>query len=532
MRLKRTAIQINFIGFKHQILRTALCVQVVLSIFAIAPCAEAFHPISSRVDIISAYPVYPQIDYAGVDRIEAVKRGEYLVKMGDCIACHTHDQPQAQAFAGGLPIPTPFGTFYSPNITPDEATGIGSWTEAEFIRAMRFGILADGSNAFPAFPYVYFNRVTEQDLRDIWAYLRAIPAVHRTNQGNTLPFPLNIRFLQYGWKLLYFYPDQGVYNSNPTRSKQWNRGAYLVQGLGHCAMCHSPMNLFGAEQKRYFLTGSFIQGFWAPDITGTGLAAASKYQIADVFRTGQLVNQAGPVRGPMADANHDSLQYLTENDRLAIAEYLKSINGREPRNVSKLVAQQEPLKRGEQVYANVCVVCHLNGEIGAPRIGNQADWQQRVLRSGISGLYGHAINGYNKMPIKGACVTCDDRDIIHAVDYLLYRSLESSQWYALNNKPAMPRQQATGPAVGKTVYQETCSICHEQGKLGAPKTGDKQQWAARIEKNFDVLIVNTLNGINNMPPKGGCTYCTGSEIIAAVKFMVQQSQVGNDYSLW
>lgn len=505
---------------------------VFLLLITPAPFAGAFHPITSRFDIISDYPTYPIIDFGSVKQPESTKRGEYLVKVGDCIACHTNSASGDKAFSGGLPIATPFGTFYTPNITPDNETGIGRWTEADFIRAMRHGVLADGSNAFPAFPYVYFNRVTEQDLKDIWAYLQVLPAVSRKNEGNTLPFPLNIRFFQYGWKMLYFYPDEGVFKKDLTRSEQWNRGAYLVEGLGHCTMCHTPMNLIGGEEKEYYLTGSFVEGYWAPDITGLGLETASKYQVADVFAEGQLINRAGPVRGPMVEANHDSLQYLTESDRLAIADYLKSIVSRQPRNIPKLTEKQDPLKRGQQVYANVCVMCHLNGEVGAPRIGDQPDWKDRILLSGLPGLYRHAINGYNKMPARGACVTCDDQDVVSAVDYLVYRSLEHSQWTELKNKPPVPRKHSASLATGKTVYQKTCSVCHDEGKLGAPRVGDRQQWAPLIRKNFDVLILNTYKGVNNMPPRGGCTHCTGSEIIAAVKYMVQESQDGSDYSLW
>ncbi len=496
------------------------------------PAAHALHPITSKADILGVYPVYPPIDYSSARDAEAIRRGEYLAKIGDCIACHSNPSGGTAAFAGGLPIPTPFGTFYTPNITPDKATGIGSWGEADFIRAMHDGILADGSNAFPAFPYVYFNRVSEQDLKDLWAYLRAVPAVNLENRGNTLPIIMNWRVLQYGWKSLYFYPDEGFFKKDPTRSEAWNRGAYLVNGLGHCTMCHTPMNLIGGEKKDYFLTGSLIEGYWAPDITRLGLETASRYQVAKVFIDGELINRAGPVRGPMAEVNHDSLRYLTEVDQLAIVEYLKSVVSKQPRSVPRRIAGQPALKRGEQVYANVCVMCHLNGNAGAPRIGNQADWEQRLGLRGLPALYRHAINGFNKMPVKGACVNCDDDDIEAAVHYILYHSLQHSQWEELIKPPKADRARATRLATGKQVYEENCSVCHAEGKLGAPKFGDRQRWAPLIRSNMDVLILNTLKGKGNMPAKGGCTHCTGLDVIAAVKYMVQHSQRGGDYSLW
>ncbi len=496
------------------------------------PTAHAFHPISSKADILGVYPTYPAIDYSSGRDAEAIKRGEYLARIGDCIACHSNPSGSTAPFAGGLPIKTAFGTFFTPNITPDKATGIGGWSEADFIRAMHDGILADGSNAFPAFPYVYFNRVSTQDLKDLWAYLRAIPAVNLKNKGNTLPIVMNWRALQYGWKMLYFYPDEGFFKKEPNRSDAWNRGAYLVNGLGHCTMCHTPMNLIGGEEKAYFLTGSLIEGYWAPDITRLGLETASRYQVAQVFIDGKLIDRAGPVRGPMADVNHDSLHYLSESDQLAIAEYLRSVVSKQPRTVPRRIAGQPTLKRGAQVYANVCVMCHLNGNAGAPRIGNQANWEQRLGAGGLPTLDRHAINGFNKMPVKGACVTCDDGDIEAAVYYILYHSLQHSQWEELINPPRLPRTRATSLATGKQVYENSCSVCHAEGKLGAPTFGDQQQWAPLIRSNMDVLIFNTLNGKGNMPAKGGCIHCSGSEVIAAVKYMVQHSQHGGNYSLW
>lgn len=497
-----------------------------------APNASALHPIASDTKILGTYPSYPVIEYRKKADPEAVKRGEYLARIGDCIACHTDTDAGGRAFAGGLPIDTPFGTFYTPNITPDETTGIGHWDEKDFTTAMHKGILADGSNAFPALPYVYFNRVSLEDLKDLWAYFEAIPAVKKPNLGNTLPLVMDWRILQYGWKMLYFYPTEGFFENDPARSITWNRGAYLVNGLGHCAMCHTPMNLFGAEQKKYFLTGTFIQGYWAPDITHDGLVSASRFEVADIFIEGELINRAGRVRGPMADVNHDSLHYLTEKDKLAIAEYLQSLKSRQPRNIPQLVAGQSSLERGEQVYANVCVICHLNGRVGAPRIGDEPNWEERLQQSGLAALYRHAINGYNKMPAKGDCVTCTDQDVKTGVDYLLYRSLLHSQWKQLKNPPAKPREQITDLASGKRIYQENCQICHAEGQLGAPKLTDRKKWQSLILKNMDVLMQNTLQGIGNMPTKGGCSQCSGSEVIAAVKYMVQQSLPEGNYSLW
>lgn len=486
-----------------------------------------------QYDVIleTIYPKYPEVDYGRGDTATLIKRGEYLVKVGDCIACHTNTPAGSAAFAGGLPIETPFGTIYSSNITPDKETGLGNWTEADFIQSMHEGKLPDGRNLFPVFPYVYFSNVTVDDLRAIWAYLQRIPAVNQQNHSLKMPFPLNWRFLQYGWKALFFYPYKSEYTYDPDKSKAWNRGAYLVEGLGHCTMCHTPVNILGAPKRKYYLTGNFIEGFWAPNITSYGLKSATHYEVAEVFATGQLINRAGPVAGPMADVNHNSLSHLTEEDRLAIATYLKSVKSQVPYKI-KPVKQQNTLKHGRQVYINVCIACHQKGEAGAPRLGDSANWELRV-QTGMEALYRHTINGYNNMPVRGACVTCSDDDITAAVDYLVFSSLTRAQRQQLEEHEMQPTLKYS-VADGKKIYQETCAVCHETGALGSPKTGDKEVWQPLIAQNMDVLILNTLRGMDNMPPKGGCKYCSTAEIIAAVKYMVTESTTDEDedYSLW
>lgn len=513
--------------------RECLTLLTLLAICAllVSPVGHAFHPISSKLEFITTYPDYPRVDYGNGAQAQAVRRGEYLAQLGDCLACHTTTDG-GKAFAGGLPIATPFGTFFTPNITPDTKTGLGTWSESDFIKVMKEGIRPNGSNSFPAFPYVYFNRVTESDLKDLWAYLQAIPAENRKNKDNTLPFPANVRLAQYGWKMLFFYPDRGDFEPDKAKSDAWNRGAYIVGGLGHCSMCHTPMNLLGASKDKYYLTGQLIEGYWAPDITKRGLETAKRYQVADVFADGKLINKAGDVRGPMADVNHNSLQHMTRADALAVAEYLKSVQSKQPRHIGNIKAGQSPLKRGEQVFWNACNLCHVNGEAGAPRIKDSANWWRRVQATPTSVLYSHAVQGFNNMPARGACVTCDTADVESAVDYIIKKALTESQWRIYTDKVQVPRTTATNTATGKQVYSVSCASCHDDGKLGAPVLGNKQQWATLLDKNFDVLLHNTLQGINAMPAKGGCTSCTGEEVIAAVKYMAEQAQPNKDYSLW
>ena len=246
--------------------------------------------------------------------------------------------------------------------------------------------------------------------------------------------------------------------------------------------------------------------------------------MADVFSKGELINRAGPVAGPMAEVNHNSLSYLTKKDQIAIATYLKTVVSEEPLGVEPSEAQPT-LKRGRQVYVNSCIICHQNGELGAPRIGNGANWYMRLQDAGLTGLYRHAMHGYNQMPPKGACVTCSEKDIISAINYILNKSLSRSQWDDLQKGGS-----AKYPADGKNVYQDNCAVCHAEGKLGAPKVGDKQQWKPIIAKNIDVLIGNVLHG--QYHSKGTCDQCTTEEVIEAIKYMVSQSKTEGNYSLW
>ena len=226
---------------------------------------------------------YPATSYPVDAKTRAlIKRGEYLTKAGDCIACHTDTQHNGKAFAGGLGIYTPFGTIYSPNITPDKSTGIGLWSNEDFIRAMHQGIAPNGSYYFPVFPFPSFAKINKNDLLAIKAYLFSLPPINKANQANEMMWPFNWRFLQLGWRILFLHANE--YQPDNQQTLSWNRGAYLVQGLGHCSMCHTPLNLLGAEKKKYYLTGGFIQGYYAPNISASGLKGVPIADIQAVFR--------------------------------------------------------------------------------------------------------------------------------------------------------------------------------------------------------------------------------------------------------
>lgn len=497
--------------------------KLILAFIVILTCQMPLHADALKLND-GYYADYPETKPAQGEKAAQIKRGEYLAKMGDCMACHTNVAEGGKAFAGGLSIATPFGTFYSPNITPDNKTGIGEWTEADFIRALKEGKNPKGQPYFPVFPYLYFANTTDEDARDLYAYFMSVPAVER--QNTPLPFPFNVpgaRYSLFGWNLLFFYPSE-PYKANPAQSDEWNRGQYIVDSLGHCSMCHTPLNPLGAPKNKYYLTGTFIDGYWAPNITKYGLESATHQEVIDVFAKNELINHAGPVAGPMAEVNHNSLRYLTPEDHLAIATYIKTVVSEEPLG---LTPSNDPpsLARGRQVYLHACTICHQNGEMTAPRIGNGSNWTMRLKDNGLKTLYKNVIDGYNSMPPKGACVTCSENDIISAVDYILNESLSRSQWLDIETQKLEAK-----PKSGKIIYEEKCSACHNNGHLGAPKIGDKAAWKPLIAKNMDVLVQYTIDGEHH--PKGACSQCTTRDIIEAIKYMIAESDPKGNYSLW
>jgi len=253
---------------------------------------------------------------------DALERGEYLVRAGGCFSCHT--VPGGPKLAGGRAVATPFGTFYTPNITPDPATGIGHWTDAQFLRALRQGISPEGANYFPVFPYTSFTGITDSDALAIKAYLFSLPAVHQENRRHDVAFPFSWRVLQTGWKWLFV--SQGPFQPKPDRSAAYNRGAYLVIALAHCGECHTPRNLLGATRAGQWLAGTRDgpDGQLVPNITPdpeTGIGKWDKEDIVELLRTGMTPEQSR-VKGAMREVVEDGLKYLSKDDLAAIADYL------------------------------------------------------------------------------------------------------------------------------------------------------------------------------------------------------------------
>jgi mono/diheme cytochrome c family protein len=249
-------------------------------------------------------------------------KGEYLAKAGGCAGCHTDTKPGAPRFAGGREIATPFGKFFGPNITPDPGAGIGRWSEADFITAMRFGLRPDGSQSFPAFPYASFTKITDADLKDLYAYLRSIPASRQPSKPHELRLPYGLRFLVRFWKWLYFVP--GPFVPDPARSAELNRGAYLVDALGHCGECHTPRNFLGGpKQSRYLAGGRLLEGRTA-NLTPSRLKRWNDAQLAQFLRTGATPEGDVP-SDAMDEVIRNTTSQLSPPDLAALIAYLRSL---------------------------------------------------------------------------------------------------------------------------------------------------------------------------------------------------------------
>jgi mono/diheme cytochrome c family protein len=300
-------------------------------------------------------------DGQAYDRIE---RGRYLTAVADCFACHT-GLNAGKPFAGGRPIETPFGIITSSNITPDNETGIGAWSDQQFDDAVRKGERPDGSRLYPAMPFPAYTKMTRDDVLAIRAYLVTVEPVHQPVKANTLPFPFNIRLAMRAWDALYF--TEGEFKPDNQQSSAWNRGAYLVQGPGHCTACHTPKSFLGGDKTGDNLRGFNLQGWFAPDITGDagqGLGQWSASDITSYLKTGH--NRVSAATGPMAEEIINSTSKYNDDDLNAVATYLKSLPGQQL--AVPAPAEQAAMNAGEAIYRDQCSACHgLDGQ-GVPML--------------------------------------------------------------------------------------------------------------------------------------------------------------------
>jgi mono/diheme cytochrome c family protein len=396
-----------------------------------AAFAVAWRPAIAAIDP----PAPPSFDAA------LVKRGRDLASIGNCNDCHT--VRGGKAFAGGLPVPTPFGTIYSSNITPDAETGIGHWSEAAFRRAMRSGVNRDGQHLYPTFPYDHFTNVTDEDDQALYAYLMTREAVQAPARANQLSFPLDQRFVVAGWKLLFL--RRGSYQTDPTKSAEWNRGAYLVEGLAHCGACHTPRNALGAERASASFAGGDVDNWHAYAINAQSPAPVpwDVDALTAYLRDGWHPDH-GVARGPMAEVV-SNLSSVPGSDIRAIAVYMAGVFGaptpdRKRQGEAVLtqvkassVQASQSNAAGAAIYAAACATCHetsralpyggvnlgLSTAISGPDPRNVAN----IVLSGIRPVLGE------RSPIMpGFAASMNDEQIAALLNYLRARFSQQPAW--------------------------------------------------------------------------------------------------------
>jgi len=408
-----------------------------------AALAIAWRPRIAEVD-----PPSPQsLDQA------LVKRGRDLVAIGNCSTCHT--RRGGRDFAGDLPVPTPFGTIYSSNITPDAETGIGRWSEAAFRRAMRSGVDREGRHLYPTFPYDHFTHVSDDDDRALYAYLMTRQPVHARPRENQLPFPLDRRVKIAGWKLLFL--RRAALESDPTRSIEWNRGAYLVEGLAHCGACHTPRNALGAERASAQFAGGEADN-WSAYAINAQSPAPVPWDADALFaylRNGWHPDH-GVARGPMAQVV-SNLADVPDHDVRAIATYMAGVFGPPPpdrkRRGEEVLAQLKSTSApgrtaGETIYAAACSTCHetarplpyggvnlaLSTALSAPDARNAAN----IVLAGIS-----PVEGERSPIMPGFAASMSDAQITALLDYLRARFSNQPAWTAVEKAVAESRRTQT-----------------------------------------------------------------------------------------
>jgi mono/diheme cytochrome c family protein len=376
-----------------------------------------------------------------------LQRGARVVEAGDCAVCHT--RPGGEYLAGGLPLVTPFGTLYSTNITPDVETGIGQWSLPAFERAMRQGIARDGHLLYPAFPYVHYRRMSAADIADAYAYLMSGPAVHAPAEQNQMNFPMNIRPLVSFWNLLFLHGEPLTPLAG--RTEAWNRGRYLVDGPGHCAGCHSPLNLIGAEKSSEYLQGGIVDGWQAPALVGMGQRGNPwrREQLVGYLRA-EIVDGHGTPAGPMRPVSL-SLARLPASEAEAIAEYLlslenpRSLTGTTPKTPASEAADHST---GALLFSSACAGCHgpaapMRTLDGRPGLQNtsalQAASSRNFLKTVLEGLPATPGSPGPLMPAFAASL--DNAQLGALAAYLRQQASPDQPWTDLSSTIEALRQE-------------------------------------------------------------------------------------------
>jgi mono/diheme cytochrome c family protein len=354
-----------------------------------------------------------------------VENGRYLTILGDCQACHT--EPGGVPFAGGVVLATPFGNLVAPNITPDTDTGVGKLAEDDFQRVMSEGVGKGGYHLYGAMPFTAYTKVTREDNAAIWAYLQTLQPVRNAIEPNQLPFPFSVRYSLIGWNWLNFV--EGEFKPNPAKSEEWNRGAYLVEGLGHCGTCHTPKSLLGGDKNDQFLQGGNLDNWFAPNITSDahkGVGSWSVDDIAQYLKTGS--NRFDTASGPMAEEVAHSSQYWADADVKAVAAYLRDVGDSSAAAVpTPIDANDAGMLAGKAIYADRCSACHTPNGDGIqklfPKLSQapliNSDDPTSLIRVVLAG----SMAGTTKAAPTGAAMpsfawNLDDHDVANVLTYI------------------------------------------------------------------------------------------------------------------
>ena len=355
----------------------------------------------------------PLLAHAAANDDPLVTRGAYLAKVGDCVACHS--APKGKPFAGGLPMTTPMGKIYTTNITPDPDTGIGKWSEEDFEKALRQGVAKDGHNLYPAMPYTSYAKVRDDDVKALYAYfMKGVVPVNQANRPSDIPFPLNMRWPLKFWNMVFL--DKGVYRDKDGKDIAWNRGAYLIQGLGHCSACHTPRGIAFQEKAidesgNAWLTGGVLDGWFASNLTGeqnVGLGRWSDADLTTFLKTG--ANAHASAFGSMTDVINHSTQGMSDQDLAAMSAYLKSLPAAggtnapayayDPKATAALL-RHPANDAGAKVYTAYCMHCHgVDGRAFAPLLAPLAG-NPNVMEKDASSLINVTLNGTHDLVIQG-----------------------------------------------------------------------------------------------------------------------------------
>jgi mono/diheme cytochrome c family protein len=376
---------------------------------------------------------------------KTIDRGAELAAIGNCSDCHTKDV--GVPYGGGRALPTPFGTIYASNLTPDRETGIGTWSEEAFRRAMREGVDREGRQLYPAFPYDHFTKATDEDIHALYSFLMSIPAIHNVIPANQLSFPFSFRPIIAGWKVLFL--SQAPLENDASKSAQWNRGRYLVEGLGHCGSCHTPRNALGGEEKGSLYAGGVAEGWNAPPLNAS-LVTTHHWtvdQLAEYLSTGWH-KLHGAAAGPMADVARN-LGQASKDEVHAIATYVASLSS--PDNKTAIItdngAKSEPADI-VAIYTGACAKCH-NGrnDVGPSKALSlslstavqQAD-PANTIRVILHGIQSYRTGGGPYMPAFDTILT--DKQIADIAQYIRERYTNQPQWADIKTEVIKARQEA------------------------------------------------------------------------------------------